>query len=83
MDIFGSIFGWLTDQLKTVLSWIVSVLPDSPFTLLDMTPLHDYLPYINYFIPMDYILSTLTAWGAAILIYYCYHIILRWVKAVN
>lgn len=83
MDIFGSIFGWLQDQLNNILSWVVLLLPPSPFSLLDMTPLHDYLGYINYFVPLDYITSLLSAWGLAILTYYIYHIILRWVKAIN
>lgn len=83
MDVFGSIFGWLTDQLNNILSWVVFLLPDSPFSLLDMTPLHDYLGYINYFVPLDFIINLLTAWGGAILVYYAYHIILRWVKAVS
>lgn len=83
MDIFGNIFSWLTDNLRNVLSWIVSFLPASPFKLLELTPLKDILGYINYFLPMDFILSSLTAWGSAILIYYAYHIILRWVKAVE
>ena len=61
MDIFGNIFSWLTDSLRNVLSWIVSFLPPSPFKLLELTPLKEILGYINYFLPMDFILSSLTA----------------------
>ena len=83
MDIFGSIFGWLQDQLNNVLSWVVWLLPDSPFKLLNMTPIHDYLGYINYFVPLDFMVNLLTAWGTCIGIYYCYQIVLRWAKAVD
>ena len=83
MDVFSSIWSWLSDNLRNILSWIVNLLPDSPFRLIDMTPLHDYLPYINYFVPLDFIINSLAAWGACIAVYYCYHIILRWVKAID
>lgn len=83
MDWFGSAVDWLGQQLSYILSFIVVLLPDSPFTLLDYTPIRDILPYINYFIPLDFMLSTLTAWGVAITIYYAYHIVLRWAKAVQ
>lgn len=83
MDIFKNIFDWLLDKLNEVLSWVTQVLPPSPFKLLDMTPLHDYLPYINYFVPLDFALSALSAWGLAISTYYIYQVILRWAKAIK
>ena len=83
MDWFTSAVGWLGDQLSYILSFIVVLLPDSPFQLLSYTPIANILPYINYFIPIDFILSTLTAWGTAITIYYAYQIVLKWVKAVS
>lgn len=83
MDIFKSCFNWLTNELSNILSWICFMLPDSPFKLLDFTPLRDFLPYINYFVPLDFIINLLTAWGSAILLYYGFHMVLRWIKALN
>lgn len=84
MDWLTGAVNWLGDQINTVLSWICVVLPDSPFKLLeDKTPLHDILPYINYFIPVDFMLSTLSAWCFCILIYYGYSILMRWLKAIQ
>lgn len=71
--------GWLTSALK----WVISVLPDSPFKLLDNSPIKSLLPYINWFIPFDFVVSTLELWLAAIAVYYIYSVILRWVKAIN
>lgn len=76
-------FKWFFDQVNNMLNWVCQVLPPSPFQLLDMTPLHDYLPYINYFVPVDFILSCLAGWGVAIAAYYVYHVVLRWTKAIN
>lgn len=83
MDVFKEIFSWIGDQLNFVLSWVCFVLPDSPFKLLSYTPIDPYLKYINYFIPLDFMLSTLSAWGAAIGIYYGYQVLLRWIKAIG
>lgn len=74
---------WLGNAINSILSWICYVLPDSPFKMLEMTPIKDYLGYINYFVPIDFMLSTLSAWGVAILVYYGYQIIMRWIKAIN
>lgn len=83
MDVFENIFNWLIDRLNEILSWVAQVLPPSPFKLLSMTPLKPYLPYINYFLPMDFVLSAFSAWSLAISTYYLYQVILRWAKAIK
>lgn len=83
MDVFANIVNWVGDKLNWVLNLIAVVLPDSPFNLLDMTPISQYLPAINYFVPISYMLSLLSAWTSAILIYYGYQCIMRWAKAVE
>lgn len=83
MDVFRQIFDWLGNALNDVLGWILCVLPDSPFKLLSNSPISDYIGYINYFIPIDYILSTLSLWLIAVGAYYGYKVILAWIKAIN
>lgn len=82
-DIVSNITNGIFDVVNKILSWVATALPDSPFKMLDMTPLHDYLPYINYFVPLDFMLSSLSAWGTAVAGYYTYHVILRWARAVK
>lgn len=77
VDFFNSIIG----ALGTVLSAITSFLPGTPFQLLDNTPIKNYLGMINYFIPLNYMIATGEAWLVAIAIFYCYQIVLRWIKA--
>lgn len=83
MDVFHSIFDWLGNALNDMLGWILFMLPDSPFKLLSKSPISQYLGYINFFVPVDFILSILGAWISAIAIYYGYKIILAWIKAIN
>lgn len=83
LEVFNNILGWIGDKLNELLSFLCLVLPDSPFKLLDYTPISDILPYINYFIPIDFMLDLMSAWLACILLYYGYSIILRWIKAIG
>lgn len=83
MDVFQSIFNWLGDALNKVLGWVLFMLPDSPFKLIEKTPIAEYLNYINWFVPVDFILSSLAAWITAISVYYGYKVILAWIKAIN
>lgn len=83
MDWLTGAVNWFGGQINNILSWICFALPDSPFKMLDSTPLHDILGYINYFIPIDFIINVLVAWTACILIYYGYSILMRWIKAIN
>lgn len=83
MDVFKQIFDWLGNALNQVLSWVLFMLPDSPFKLLSNSPISQYLPYIDYFIDVATILDILVAWITCIGIYYGYQVILRWIKAIN
>lgn len=83
MDLFYEILNFLSDGITLISTFLVSVLPDSPFKLLDTTPIRPYLSFINYFIPVDFIIDTLVAWLFAIAVYYSYSVILRFIKAVS
>ena len=83
MDEFRQIFDWLGNALNDVLGWVLCVLPDSPFKALSNSPIADYLPALNYFIDVAFIINTLAAWISAIAIYYGYQVILRFIKAIN
>jgi len=73
----------LIGGLGVVLSAICLLLPNSPFTLLDSTPIAEYLTGINYFVPVKEILDIGTAYLTAISLYYIYQIVLRWIKAID
>lgn len=73
----------LISGLGAVLSVIISILPKSPFSLLDNTPVQPFLSGLNWIIPVDTMISIGTTWLTAIGIYYAYQIVLRWIKAVG
>lgn len=78
-----AVWSFLTDFLSNAVSWVTALLPDSPFQAISTTPIAPYLPMINWFLPFDFVVTTLGLWLTAIAVYYAYSIILRWVKAVE
>lgn len=68
--------GWLV-------SLIFSILPPSPFKMISNSPIAEYLPTLNFFIPIAEIISITQVWLAAVGVYYLYQIVLRWIKAIE
>lgn len=75
----NSIFTAMSDGLKQALS----LLPLSPFTFERVEGLSEIMGYVNYFIPIDKMLSVTVAWCGSIALWYGIQIVLRWVKAIE
>lgn len=76
LDWMGQLFQRFGDSLQTVL-------PLSPFrSLIDSIDLSDGVAWLNWFIPVNEMLSILALWLVAYGTYLLYRIILRWIKAV-
>jgi hypothetical protein len=76
----------LTAGVYNVIEGALSMLPDSPFRFLysySNSVVGEWLGWLNWFIPVNSFVSILTAWCAAILIWYVIAIILRWAQAVE
>lgn len=83
MDIFNQIWDWLCNIFSESLKTISNILPDSPFKMLDNTPIKPYLQYINWVIPIDFMINVLSLWLSAIAVYYVWSVLLRWLKAID
>ena len=77
MDTLNSLW----DRIGT---YAISLLPLSPFKSA-INALSDlpYLGWLNWFIPVGWILNTMGVWLTAIATYYAISIMLRWVKAIR
>lgn len=60
----------------------VNLLPNSPFVNLTFENLK-FLDTLNWVIPFNLMLSTISLWLVSIVSYYLVQIILRWVKAIQ
>lgn len=83
MDVFGEIWNWICETLYDLLKSIIDLLPDSPFQMLNNSPISKYLVYINYFVDFQFIVDTLTLWLVAVAGYYTYSVILRMIKTID
>jgi len=73
----------LIKSLGVVMSWVVELLPDSPFTFFDSLTLDNtWMGYIAYIVPVQQILTLLTYWITAITLFYVYSAIMRFLKMV-
>ncbi|USP70834.1 hypothetical protein KGF34_00910 [Ruminococcus sp. FMBCY1] len=73
----------MCETLYDLLKSIIDLLPDSPFQMLDNSPISKYLVYINYFVDFAFIVDTLTLWLVAVAGYYTYSVILRMIKTID
>lgn len=62
---------------------LYSVLPPSPFTIIENSEFSSLISKINYFLPVYEFVAILEAWLVAIAIFYVYSIFARWLKAVQ
>jgi len=70
--------------LNSLAAAALSILPDSPFApFIDQIGSIPYLGYLNYFVPISDFLVLLTAWGAAVGVFYVCSAILRFAKAID
>lgn len=83
MNILNKFLNGLINVFTTLLNFILSILPDSPFANVNINFLNPILGNINWFIPLDRIIITLTIWGTAVLIYYLYTVIMRFTKVID
>lgn len=67
-----------------VIDWILSFLPDNPFSNFNLPGgASEYLGWVNWILPIGNIIKIITAWVGALVVYYLYNIIYKWIKAVN
>lgn len=79
----GSFCQKILDIIAAVLSWVIDLLPDSPFSIIQATGVGSLLSDINYFIPIYEFLAIGQAWLICVGVYYLYSVVARWVKAIE
>ncbi|SNS03080.1 hypothetical protein SAMN05446037_100316 [Anaerovirgula multivorans] len=79
-NFFLHLINLIIKALGGVLSLVVSILPDSPFSAISSMGID--LSVINWIVPVGQILAILQAWLVAIAIYYGYMVVMRWIKII-
>lgn len=69
---------FISDICSSILGFICSILPDSPFTkFIDSIQNIPYVNVINYFIPIDVFLTIAEAWLTCIITWYVFQLIYK------
>lgn len=79
-----TIFNTLKNLLIATLNVFLALFPDCPFEdMIDNLSSVEWLGYLNYFIPISEMIAVSSAWLAAISLFWLYHIVYRWLKAIK
>lgn len=79
-----TIWNAIATLFNTLLSQIFVFLPVSPFKdYIEAFSDNTVIQYMNWFIPVGQFITVTVVWLSAIIIFYAYQIILRWIKAVD
>ena len=76
---------WMGELLNKFANWVLGLLPRSPFTQIQsfLSPIEPYLGYLNWFVPVNWILSVMLLWLTAVGLFYLYSVIMRWIKLIG
>lgn len=78
---------WIINKIFELIGLLVgllySLLPPSPFIILENSEFSSLIADINYFLPIYEFVVILEGWLIAISIFYVYSIFARWIKAVE
>lgn len=76
------IINMIIQAIAFIFGLILDLLPDSPFQQFDFSGWSDYLGYVVYFFPVREFLLFMQLLLGAILIWYAYRWVLRFIRAV-
>lgn len=77
-------FTFMKEILDKFLSFLLSILPTSPFApVIDSLEKMPYLGYINYFVPVGTCIKIGEAWLVAIVVFYLWSVVARWIKLIE
>jgi hypothetical protein len=85
MSIFIKLINYLIQFFAYVVTLVLNVLPDSPFSWGFVQSFIDnpYVKFASYFIPFDAMLSFMEVYVAAVFVWYTYRWVLRFVKYIE
>jgi len=83
-------YSWLINSINAIIRGIgvalkscLGLLPNSPFSVLDNSAIAQYLPTLNYFLPITEIISVGEGWLVCVALYYMYQAVLRTINLIQ
>jgi hypothetical protein len=76
-------FQWVIDGFSAILTYLIWLLPNSPFVFVNDNVITPYLGMLNWFIPFQAMFVFLGSWASAVIVFYAIKVILRWAKVIT
>lgn len=84
MDFLGIVKYGIANVLSLLVELCCAILPTSPFeTFLDYFSKFEYLPYINFFLPIDAFCAVFEAWLSCVLLWYVWQFVMDVISWVS
>ena len=78
-----TIINGLIKIISSGLTWVIILLPNSPFQAFSTSSISEHLSALSWLVPVSSMITLGTAWLSAIGVYYIYKVALRWIKAIE
>lgn len=82
-DWLVTFINWIIKALAEIAKLVILILPKSPFSYINNSPIAEYISYLNWIIPVEQMISLTSTWLFAITVYYSVSALLRWVKVIE
>lgn len=82
-DIFITVINMVISSIGFLLDSLSMLLPNSPFKFILDSSVGEFLPYVNWILPIPEAIAIGQTWLTAITSFYVVQIALRWVKAIE
>lgn len=77
-DFFIMIINFLLNLIFGVFTFIINLLPESPFKNLDLSIPSQYIGWMNWLFPFGAIINILTGWAVCVAVYF----FIRWIMKI-
>lgn len=78
------VLNWVNENFHNFWDVLISVLPKCPLYYFESIPeVKKYMAYVNWFIPVESMITIATGWLSCILVYYVFQVVLRWIKVIE
>lgn len=81
-NVVVNILNWLISVIGNIISALLNVLPNSPFSF-NFSFDNKFLKAMNFVFPIQSAISHLTVYVMSVLIYYIFRVAMRWIKLVS
>lgn len=83
MDLIKEAINWVIEAIGSIISVMLSVLPDSPFQGNLYQFDNGFLKALNFVFPIGPAITHMVAFTGAVIIYYILRVVMRWIKLAS